>query len=406
MKNAKQYEKKVKKLLGKLSPAKPDDAFEDPVEILVQATLEADASPASARKAYKELTAEFVDLNEVRVAPTKEIIECLGKDFPRAREKSEQLVKALGRLYEKTFDVSLTHLAEMPKRQLRRCLSELGLTTYSEARVSLSCFDAHAVPVDTSLVESLKMENLIHPDSDEPDVQGFLERIISHKDAWAAHESFRKFVATHEKELNAFHQQQREQHLEKIRKADQRAKEAAEAEERARIEARTAGSDSEKAAPPAGKKKKKKGKKSSSAKTGTARKSSTKKKTASSPAKKSTSSKSAGKKTQAKKKSTASSKSASGKKAASKRKKTAAKATKKAAKKTTKTSAKKAGSKKSSRKASTPKSAAKKTKKTDKKTKKTKKAAGQSAGKAREAKKTKKASRKSSKKSKGKKSSK
>ncbi len=406
MKNAKTYEKKFKKLLSNLPKAPDLPSYEDPVEIMVLAILEADASQAEAKKAYSQLLEEFVDLNEVRVAPHKEIIESLGKDFPRAREKANQLVNSLGNLYEKTFDVKLAHAADMPKRQLRRYLSELDLSTYAEACVSLMCFDAHAIPVDTNLLESLKIDKMIHPEADKPDLQGFLERIISHKNALAAHQELRSFVASHQKALDKMHQEQYEAHQEKVRQAEEKAKAAAEADERARLEARTAGSGSEKAAPPSGKKSKKsgKGKKATSGKsdsqpdgaknkTQADKKDTGKKATAKGKSAKPKGTKSsAGKKsTKASKKKTSkkaasgktrsvrsksSSKSKADKKAADKSpSKSAAKSSKKASKKTAEKTAKKSSKKKAKKKATkaSSQSAGKSTtKKTSKKTSKTK----------------------------------
>jgi len=202
MKNATSYAKKVKKLLGKLpgASARPDEEA-DPIRILVRSVLEADASDKDADRAVAALEEEFLDFNELRASPSRDIVECLGEQLPGAREKSEVLVKVLNALFRRVHKVSVEYMRDMTKRDLRRHLGELGLEAYASARLVATVFDGHAIPVDQTLVESLEMGGYIHPESDVADVQGFLERIIAHKDALAAHQALRAYVARSAKAL-------------------------------------------------------------------------------------------------------------------------------------------------------------------------------------------------------------
>ena len=202
MKNATTYAKKVKKLLGKLpgDSARPDKEA-DPIRILVRSVLEADASEKDADRAVAALEEEFLDFNELRASPSRDIVECLGEQLPGAREKSEVLVKVLNALFRRVHKVSVEYMRDMTKRDLRRHLGELGMEPYASARLVATVFDRHAIPVDQTLVESLEMGGYVHPESDVPDVQGFLERIITHKDAHAAHEALRAYVAKSAKAL-------------------------------------------------------------------------------------------------------------------------------------------------------------------------------------------------------------
>lgn len=202
MRNATSYAKKVKKLLGKLpgASAQPDEEA-DPIRILVHSVLEADASDKDADRAVAALEEEFLDFNELRASPSRDIVECLGEHLPGAREKSEVVVKVLNGLFRRVHDVSVEYMRDMTKRDLRRHLNELGMEAYASARVVATVFDGHAIPVDQTLVECLEMDGYIYPGSDVADVQGFLERIITHKDALAAHEALRAFVARSGKAL-------------------------------------------------------------------------------------------------------------------------------------------------------------------------------------------------------------
>jgi chemotaxis protein histidine kinase CheA len=241
MKNAKQYEKKVKKLFSGSLPKRPRPP-EDPdvLTVLLRGVLEAETTPDVADKALQAIDEEFVDYNELRVAPYRDIVECVGKDFPDAWEKSQVIYKCLNHLFadahsRRTEDeqappapdsdtVDMSFLDDMGKRDLRRYLDEAGLTPFASAYVVLHHFQGHAIPVDQALVDCLQMEELVHPDSDVADVQGFLERIVSQKDDIACHQFLRSFVDDHAKplaELRKARKKQEKQERDKKEAAEQ-----------------------------------------------------------------------------------------------------------------------------------------------------------------------------------------
>jgi endonuclease III len=203
MKNARTYEKKIKKLLRRrrshAAAVTEDD--NDPVRILIESILEEDSTARQAQKAMAAIEEEFVDFNELRVAPPKEIAERIGRGHPGARDRGEMLSKVLNAIYERTCRVSLEHLADAPKRELRRYLNELGLSPYAAASVFMRAFGGHAVPVDQALVDCLEMDGYVHPGSDIGDVQGFLERIVPQKNDATAHAALRAYVAKASKAL-------------------------------------------------------------------------------------------------------------------------------------------------------------------------------------------------------------
>jgi len=226
MKNATKYQKKIKKLLGgmgKARPSPPEDA--NPFRVMLDAILTADATPKQAEKAMAALEEEFVDINELRVSPPKEIVDCLDEGFPRRRAKAREIVTVLGAIFTRYNNLTLEPVEALTKRDLRRHLAEFGLSPYAAACLVLMVYNGHAIPVDETLAECLEMKGYIHPDSDVPDVQAFLERVILQKDALAAHEFFRAFV---EKSARA---------LARKRKADAAARAKAEAEAKAKAEA-------------------------------------------------------------------------------------------------------------------------------------------------------------------------
>ena len=230
MKNATVYEKKVKKLLASAAKGR-SDVYESlgQVEVLIVAILEANAPRKAALGAYQTLKEEYVDLNELRVAQPKEIVDSIGRDYPQAREKAEVLVRAMNTVFDRTCQMTLAYMEKMPKRDLRKHLVGLGLGSYASAVLMLYLFSSHAIPVDQDLVDSLALEEHIHPGSDTEDVQGFLERIVPQKDAIGAHDLLRSYV---EKMAKALGKKRRDD-------ADVAAKAAAKkaAEEKAAAEA-------------------------------------------------------------------------------------------------------------------------------------------------------------------------
>jgi endonuclease III len=194
MKDATQYEKKIRKLLSGPAPAGSGPDGEDPVALTIRAILAENAPGSDLDRAMEGIASEFVDFNELRAAPLKDLAETAGKDLPEIRTKAESVHQVLNALYGHQSVVQMDHLQELTKKQLRRQLGEIGLSPYAAAEVVLRVFEGHAIPVDRILVECLKFEGLVHPEADLADVQGFLERVIRQKDALQAHRKLRRFV--------------------------------------------------------------------------------------------------------------------------------------------------------------------------------------------------------------------
>jgi hypothetical protein len=181
------------------------------------------------------LREQFVDFNEVRVALPRELVEVIGKDFPYAKIKARTLSSVMQSIFIRRNGVDLSYMEEMPKRDLRRHLDEIGLTPYASALMVLVGFDGHAIPVDEDLRDLLEMEEYIHPGSDIPDVQGFLERVIPQKNALQAHEYFRRWVKDNARALEKKREAESEERKEL---AEQQAIEAAQARQNAEEAAR------------------------------------------------------------------------------------------------------------------------------------------------------------------------
>jgi endonuclease III len=230
MKNAATYEKKIKVLLRKAKHVQSAEAptGDEATAVLVESILEAETTDQFARPAIESIRREYVDLNELRVSPTKDLVDCIGRDLPLARPKAQAVKTVLGRIYDHAYQTTIDYMADMPKKDLRRHLEEIGLDPYAAACVVLKVFGGHAVPVDQMLVDALKIAGYVDPDSDREDVQGFLTRIVSQKDALSAHQQLRGFVAQSAKAVA------------KMRKAQADAQAKVEAEAQAKADAQAA----------------------------------------------------------------------------------------------------------------------------------------------------------------------
>ncbi len=243
MKNAGTYKSKIAKLLKALPKAPQDADVEpvDPIYAVVIGILEADASAKMAGKAIEAINKEYVDFNELRVSPARDIVECIGEDYPDAHGRAEMLRKILGGIFEQSCSVSLEYLAKLPKRDVRRRLSELGLNEYASGVAMLRGMNMHAVPMDRDLAECLEMDGLVHPGSSAADVQGFVERAVPKQLAHAAHEFLRQYVAKNADALAKRHkaaaQAAAKAAEEAEKQAAEEAKEAAEKEAAAKKKA-------------------------------------------------------------------------------------------------------------------------------------------------------------------------
>jgi endonuclease III len=196
------YDKALKKLLsGMKKPKGASIDKSDPVQVLVECVFEADATPKQASAAFVAIKNEFIDYNELRVAPAKDIVECVGRDHPDARRKAESLTQMLNAAFDRYYSLSFDYMAKTPFKDLRRHLTESGLSHYASAKLMLTMLDLPAIPVDSTLVETLELKGIIPSDTDIAEIQAALEKLVPAKKCLAAHELLREFVEANAKEL-------------------------------------------------------------------------------------------------------------------------------------------------------------------------------------------------------------
>lgn len=181
MKESKEYSKKVNKLYSSLKrKQKVQKAVYDEItNALVYAIVSSELNESAAQSAIKKLTDYFVDWNDLRVSRIEEIIEVLGEETPSAKEIASALTTALRSIFSKYNMVSLDALHKMSKRAARAALEKIeGTSRFAVDYCMLTSLQGHAIPLTQKMIEYLRSNDLVHPETDEAEIESFLARRI------------------------------------------------------------------------------------------------------------------------------------------------------------------------------------------------------------------------------------
>ncbi len=188
MKDSKGYSKKIQKLYRSLKrkPGRHTHVeFDEPVDALVFAIVSENLTESQTQTAMKKLKDYFVDWNDLRVAAVEEITEVLGQDMPAARNTAATLVSALNAVFEKHNMLSLQSLRKLGKRPAKLLLEKLGgVTPFVVDYCMLTSMQGHAIPLTPKMIEYLTTSQLINAEAAYEEIEGFLCRLISIKNAY------------------------------------------------------------------------------------------------------------------------------------------------------------------------------------------------------------------------------
>jgi endonuclease III len=188
MKNSREYAKKVHKLYRSLKrkyPKVEQPVYADPTEALVYALVSEDMDEAAAQAAIKRFDDFFIDLNDLRVSRVEEIVEALGADTLVTRNIASTLNRVLWAIFNKYNMVTLEPLKKMSKRPARQILEKMdGASHFAVNYSTLTSLRGHAIPLTKRMIEYLKDNQLVHPESDEQEIEGFLTRQVSAASAY------------------------------------------------------------------------------------------------------------------------------------------------------------------------------------------------------------------------------
>jgi len=128
----------------------------------------------------RKLNSHFVDWNDLRVSRTDEIVEILGGDNKDNRTIASNLLTVLGWVFNKYDMVSLDSLREIGKRPARAILEKIdAVSPFVVDYVMLTALQGHSIPLTEKMVEYLRDNELVHPEADRRDIEGFLTRQIT-----------------------------------------------------------------------------------------------------------------------------------------------------------------------------------------------------------------------------------
>lgn len=163
---------------GRESGVLADD--EPALRELLRSMLVWEATEAKAEAALRKLDAACVDLNELRVSLTEELVAVIGPGYPRAGDRCARLKLALNELYRREHRVTLAGVTSgKVKRDVRGLLEGLaGVPPFAAARVCLRALGVHAMPVDEHLLTRLVSAGVIEPETDAAGAAAALERMV------------------------------------------------------------------------------------------------------------------------------------------------------------------------------------------------------------------------------------
>lgn len=188
MKNSKEYSQKMKKLYRSLKQKNPKPAkvsYEEPVESLVYGIVSESMTEKQSQPAVKKLNDHFIDFNDLRVSLDEEICESMDIDLLDGRKTAFRLTTALRWIFDKYNTVSLESLKKIGKRPAKEALEKIeSISNFVVDYCMLTSLQGHAIPLTDKMVEYLKDDELVHPEANEQEIEGFLTRQVAAKDAY------------------------------------------------------------------------------------------------------------------------------------------------------------------------------------------------------------------------------
>jgi hypothetical protein len=176
------FQNVIDQLAGLYDPAPRGEEIE-PIRQLVYSFLLWDSATNRADNAFKRLEETYVDMNDLRVSRTEEVMAVLGKTYPRADERVARIKASLRDVYLREHAVSLSSVASGGKREAKKYLDSLdGMHQFVAARVSLLALDSHAIPLEERVFAKLIKAEVFEPDSPIEKAVGSIERHVKATD--------------------------------------------------------------------------------------------------------------------------------------------------------------------------------------------------------------------------------
>jgi hypothetical protein len=126
------------------------------------------------------------------VATDLEIQEMLGQRYPEIERRVRMITSSLNNIFEREHTLSLNRLKEISRRDARQFLRELPeVHPFVEAYVMMMALDGNAFPVDDTMLEYLKEEEVFEEDLALDEAQRFIEHHLKAEDLYPFYSSLR-----------------------------------------------------------------------------------------------------------------------------------------------------------------------------------------------------------------------
>ena len=196
MKNSKEYSTRLQKLYRGLKRAHPKVekvTHEDPIEAVIHGIISEYTSDAATQKAIKGFEATFVDWNDLRVSRMEEIVEVLQEDNAASRAAASALITALRAIFDEYHTLSLQMLKKMGKRPAKQAVEALdGIGHFAVSYCMLTALQGHAIPLTETMATYLRQNEIVDPEADAQDIEGFLTRQVPAKNAYEFYSLLRR----------------------------------------------------------------------------------------------------------------------------------------------------------------------------------------------------------------------
>jgi hypothetical protein len=196
MKNSKEYSKKIQRLhrsLNRKYPKVQKVVHDEPVDAIVYAIISAELSEKATEYAIKKFADYFVDLNDLRVSQTEEIVGIWGENTPVTRNIASTITRVLRGVFNEYHKMSLEALKKTGKRPARQILEKIdGTSRFVVDYCMLASLQGHAIPLTKGMIEYLRNNELVYPDADEQQIGGFLAKQISAKKGYEFYSLLRR----------------------------------------------------------------------------------------------------------------------------------------------------------------------------------------------------------------------
>lgn len=196
MKNSKEFATRLQKLYRGLKRAHPKAekvTYDDPIEALIYGVVSEHTSESTVQRAVKGFRATFVDWNDLRVSRVEEIVEILQEDSVSSRATAFALLTALRAVFDEYHTLSLQSLKKMGKRPAKQAMEALdGVGHFVVNYCMLTSLQGHAIPLTETMATYLRQNDIVDPEADDQDIEGFLSRQVATKDAYEFYSLLRR----------------------------------------------------------------------------------------------------------------------------------------------------------------------------------------------------------------------